>query len=113
MKYTSEAIRIGKMAIFPTPMMAVAAFSATEIVDVTLPTPTTTGPITGVAFSNVVPIPVTAAAFAETTFPDVPITAGTIYEMRKFVLIFGDIQPNEERYSRHIMVNDKQRRQFE
>lgn len=88
------------MDIFPTPMMAVAALSASAMVAVSLPAPTTTGPITGVAFSNVLPIPVTAAAFAETTFPAVPTTAGTTYEMRKIVFIFGEIRLIEEMISK-------------
>lgn len=73
---------MGKMEIFPIPMIAVAAFSAIAIVVVSFPMPSTAGPTIGVAFNNVAPIPVTAAAFTDTTVPaafaPVPITAGTI-----------------------------------
>lgn len=66
------------MEIFPTPMIAVAALSASDMVVVILPTPITAGPRTGVAFNSVLPKPVIAAAFAETILPAVPATAPPI-----------------------------------
>lgn len=59
-------------------MIAVAAFNAIAMVVVSLPIPITAGPKTGVAFNNVPPIPVIAAALADTTLPAVPATAGRI-----------------------------------
>lgn len=70
------------MDILPIPMIAVAALIAIATVVVILPTPITAGPTIGVAFSNVVPIPVIAAAFAATIFVAVPATAGTIWRTK-------------------------------
>lgn len=58
-------------------MTAVAAFKAIAMVVVSFPSPIAAGPSTGVAFNNVVPNPVMAAAFAVTIFVAVPVTAGT------------------------------------
>lgn len=65
------------MEIFPTPMTAVAAFIAMANVVANLPAPITAGPTIGVAFNNVLPMPVIAAALAETILVAVPVTAGT------------------------------------
>lgn len=59
-----------------------AAFSAIATVDASFPIPTAAGPITGVAFKSVVPIPVIAAALADTIFVAVPATAGIIYNLQ-------------------------------
>lgn len=59
-----------------------AAFSAIATVDASFPIPMAAGPITGVAFKSVVPIPVIAAALADTIFVAVPATAGIIYNLQ-------------------------------
>lgn len=61
-----------------------AAFNAIATVDVILPIPIAAGPITGVAFKSVAPIPVTAAALADTIFVAVPATAGIIYNSQLY-----------------------------
>lgn len=63
-------------------MTAVAALIASAKVDANLPVLIAAVPRTGVAFNIVVPIPETAAAFADIIFDAVPVTAPPIYKTK-------------------------------